>query len=55
MHIHGFRHSHVSMLINKGFSAHAIAKRIGDTVTMVNEIYGHLYDNAQDELVESLD
>lgn len=55
LNIHGFRHSHVSLLINKGFSAHDIADRIGDTVTMVNEIYGHLYEDAQERIAKALD
>lgn len=55
INIHGFRHSHVSMLINKGFSAHDIANRIGDTVTMVNEIYGHLYEDSQERIAAALD
>ena len=32
--IHDMRHSHVSLLINMGFSPHLIAERIGDTVQM---------------------
>lgn len=43
--IHDLRHSHVSLLIDMGFQPMLIAERIGDTVEMVNEIYGHLYPN----------
>ncbi len=53
--VHGLRHSHVSLLIEKGFSAHDIADRIGDTVTMVNEIYGHLYKESQQRIANSLE
>lgn len=45
--IHDMRHSHVSLLINMGFSPHLIAERIGDTVQMVNSTYGHLYPSKQ--------
>lgn len=52
--IHDIRHSHVSMLIDLGFSPHLIAERIGDTVDMVNNVYGHLYPNRHIEVAEKL-
>lgn len=52
--IHDLRHSHVSLLINMGFSPHLIAERIGDTVQMVNNTYGHLYPNKHNEVAEKL-
>lgn len=52
--IHDIRHSHVSMLIDMGFSAHLIAERIGDTVDMVNNVYGHLYPNRHAEVANKL-
>lgn len=52
--IHDIRHSHVSMLIDMGFSPHLIAERIGDTVDMVNNVYGHLYPNRHNEVAEEL-
>ena len=52
--IHDLRHSHVSLLIELGFSPHLIAERIGDTVQMVNNIYGHLYPNKQGEVADRL-
>lgn len=54
MRIHALRHSHVSLLINMGFSAMLIAERIGDNVEMVNRIYGHLYPNRHNEVAEQL-
>ena len=42
---HGLRHSHVSLLIDLGFPAHLIAERIGDSVNMINNVYGHLFEN----------
>lgn len=52
--IHDLRHSHVSLLIELGFSPHLIAERIGDTVQMVNNIYGHLYPNKHGEVADRL-
>ena len=49
--IHEFRHSHVSLLINLGFQPIDIANRLGHTVTMVNEVYGHLFDKSQKDIV----
>lgn len=52
--IHDLRHSHVSLLIDLGFSPHLIAERIGDTVQMVNNIYGHLYPSRRGEVADRL-
>lgn len=52
--IHGIRHSHVSLLIEMGFTPHLIAERIGDSVDMVNHIYGHLYPNKHNEVATKL-
>lgn len=52
--IHDLRHSHVSLLIEMGFSPHLIAERIGDTVQMVNNTYGHLYPTKHKEVADRL-
>ena len=52
--IHDFRHSHVSVCISLGFSAFDIAKRLGHTVQMVNEIYGHMFTDRQLKMVDAL-
>ncbi|MCL2568490.1 MAG: site-specific integrase [Oscillospiraceae bacterium] len=52
---HEFRHSHASYLISKGVKAELIAYRLGDTVGVVLEIYAHLFPEAQDEVIETLD
>ena len=52
--IHDLRHSHVSLLINMGFQPFLIAERIGDSVEMVNRVYGHLYPNQHQNLAEKL-
>lgn len=54
IHIHDIRHSHVSLLIEMGFTPHLIAERIGDSVDMVNNIYGHLYPNKHNEVATKL-
>lgn len=53
--IHEFRHSHVSLLISLGFQPIDIANRLGHTVTMVNEVYGHLFDTSQKNIIKALD
>ena len=52
--VHDIRHSHVSLLIELGFSPMLIAERIGDTVQMVNNTYGHLYPNKHEEVAAKL-
>ena len=53
--VHDIRHSHVSLLIELGFPAILVAERIGDTVQMVNNTYGHLYPNRHEEVADRLD
>lgn len=53
--LHDFRHSHVSLLISQGFSAFDIAKRLGHTPEMVNNVYGHWFDDSQKKMVDKLD
>lgn len=52
--IHGLRHSHVSYLISKGLNAYDIAERIGDTVEMVLNVYGHMFPDPQRSVVNIL-
>lgn len=52
--IHGLRHSHVSYLISKGLNPYEIAERIGDTVEMVLNVYGHQFPNPQQNVVKAL-
>lgn len=42
-------------MIDMGFQPLLIAERIGDTVEMVNDIYGHLYPNKHRDLAAALD
>lgn len=52
--IHDFRHSHVSLLVNNNVSDFDIAKRLGHTRDMVNNIYGHWFRKSQERLVDLL-
>lgn len=52
--LHGFRHSHVSLLINNGSNLLAIANRLGDTVETVLEIYAHLFKTTELELIKAI-
>lgn len=48
---HGFRHSHVSLLINLGADSRDVAERIGDTVRLVEETYYHMFPNKKSHTV----
>ena len=52
--IHDLRHSHVSLLINLGFSANAIADRMGHESAEITENYSHLFPSTQQSLVDAL-
>lgn len=51
---HGFRHSHVSLLVYLGCDFRNIAERIGDTITMVQNTYYHMYPEEKSKAVELL-
>ena len=53
--IHDIRHSHVSLLIDMGFSAVAIADRLGHESIDVTYRYAHLFPSTQNEIAEKLD
>lgn len=53
--IHDLRHSHVSLLIEMGFSVLAIADRLGHESTEVTMVYAHLFPNKQEEMADRLD
>lgn len=52
--IHDLRHSHVSLLIDMGFSALAIADRVGHESEKITYRYAHLFPSKQDEMVQAL-
>lgn len=53
--IHDLRHSHVSLLIELGYSALAIADRLGHESTEVTMRYAHLFPNKQEDMACDLD
>lgn len=53
--IHALRHSHVSLLINMGFSALAIGNRVGHESEKITYRYVHLFPSVQDDMAEALD
>lgn len=54
--IHDLRHSHVSLLINNGFTAVVVAARVGHKhVSTTMNVYSHLFPNRQSLLVDALE
>ena len=53
--IHDIRHSAVSLLIDMGFSATAIADRVGHESIDITYNYAHLFPSKQTEMAEKLD
>ena len=53
--IHDIRHSHVSLLIDMGFSATAIADRVGHESIDITYNYAHLFPSKQTEMAKKLD
>lgn len=53
--VHDLRHSHVSLLIELGFSALAIADREGHEAIDITYRYAHLFPTKQDEMAAALD
>ncbi len=52
--VHDLRHSHVSLLIELGFSALAIADREGHEAIDITYRYAHLFPNAQANMASAL-
>ena len=53
--IHDLRHSHISLLIDMGFSAVAIADRVGHESIEITYRYAHLFPSKQTEMANQLD
>ena len=52
--IHDLRHSHVSLLINMGYSAVAIADRVGHESVEITYRYAHLFPTVQTKMASDL-
>lgn len=54
--LHDFRHSHVSLLIEKGVDIVTISKRIGhESVKMTLDVYSHMMQDSENRLIEVLE
>lgn len=53
--VHDLRHSHVSLLINMGYSAVAIADRMGHESIDITYRYAHLFPHVQSQMANDLD
>ena len=53
--IHCFRHSHISNLILRGFSAVEIAKRVGHKSEYITHKYMHVFSGAQERMADAID
>jgi len=53
--VHDLRHSHVSHLIELGFSAVAIADRVGHESIDITYRYAHMFPSKQTEIADKLD
>lgn len=52
--VHDFRHSHISFLINNGFTAFEIGKRVGHKSERITYKYAHMFPNKQTEMSDFL-
>lgn len=52
--IHDLRHSHISLLIDMGFTALAIADRVGHESIDITYRYAHLFPTRQQEMAQKL-
>ena len=52
--IHDLRHSHISLLIDMGFTALAIADRVGHESIDITCNYAHLFPSKQAEMADKL-
>ena len=53
--IHGLRHSHISLLINLGFSALAIGERVGHEAVDITYHYAYLFPTVQTDMAAQLE
>lgn len=53
--LHDLRHSHISLLMDRGFSALDIAERVGHEAISITYKYAHMYPNKQDEMARKLE
>ena len=49
--LHGLRHTHCTILLNRGRNVKVIAERLGNTPAMVYNVYGHVLKESEQESV----
>ncbi|WP_051800328.1 site-specific integrase [Lysinibacillus sphaericus] len=49
--IHGLRHTHCTILLNRGLNVKVIAERLGNTPKMITDVYGHVLKELEAESV----
>lgn len=52
--IHGFRHSHISLLIYLGCDSRDVANRVGDTVETIEKTYIHMFPKKKEKTISVL-
>lgn len=52
--VHGLRHSHISLLIDLGYSALAIGERVGHEAVDITYHYAHLFPTVQKDMAADL-
>ncbi|GIO22469.1 site-specific integrase [Oceanobacillus sp. J11TS1] len=50
--VHGLRHTHATILLNKGIPSKVIADRLGNTPQMIDKVYGHVLKETEDKAVQ---
>lgn len=50
--VHGLRHTHATILMNRGVISKVIAERLGNTPEMIDKVYGHILKNTEDKAVQ---
>jgi integrase len=53
--VHGLRHSHISLLIDLGYSALDIGERVGHEAVDITYHYAHLFPTVQSDMAAHLD
>lgn len=51
---HGFRHSHASLLIERGISDVLIAERLGHSISELHKTYAHIYESKREDMCKKL-
>lgn len=50
---HGLRHTHATLLLKDGKPVISVAKRLGNSPSMIMNVYGHVLESMEDDLVDS--